>query len=95
MKTLFPIGSVVLLKGGERPLMIVGFRQKEARTNKVWDYSAVLHPDGLFDSNSLYLFNADQIESLLFMGFLDTEGLRYLHELTRQSQADSNESFWI
>ena len=41
-KNLLPIGSVVLLKGGEKRLMICGRIQTRAGSDKVYDYSAPL-----------------------------------------------------
>ncbi len=81
MKRYLPIGSVVLLKNSEKRIMITGVRQQEAGTDRIWDYSACLYPEGIIDPDRLYLFNTDQIERLYFIGFQDGEGLAFLDKL--------------
>lgn len=81
MKRFLPIGSVVLLKNSQKRIMIVGVKQKQVGTEKVWDYSACLYPEGIIDPQKLYLFDADQIERLYFIGFQDGEGLSFLDHL--------------
>lgn len=81
MKKFLPIGSVVLLKESQKRIMIVGVKQKQADSDKVWDYSACLYPEGILDPERLYLFDAEQIERLYFVGFQDGEGLSFLDKL--------------
>lgn len=76
-KDLLPIGSVVILKGGDRKGMIVGRGQRSVETGEFYDYSACLYPEGVLDSHKLVLFNQDQIESIHFIGFQDKEALDY------------------
>ena len=53
-KGVLPIGSVVLLKGGDRKVMICGVCvTKEDDDSRVFDYSGVLYPDGLEDPDKL------------------------------------------
>ena len=66
--------------------MIVGLNQKEAETDKVWDYSAALYPEGVYDSDSLLLFNEEQVDSLFFVGFQDAESLAFLGNLAAEEQ---------
>ena len=42
----YPIGTVVTLKGGNRPIMIYGRKQIQEQTGKEWDYVACLYPEG-------------------------------------------------
>lgn len=76
-----PIGSVVLLRESQKRIMIVGVKQKQADTDKVWDYSACLYPEGILSPDHLFLFDASQIERLYFVGFQDGEGLAFLDKL--------------
>ncbi|MCD8087330.1 MAG: DUF4176 domain-containing protein [Oscillospiraceae bacterium] len=82
MKKYLPIGSVVLLKDSKKRIMIVGVRQKQVDSDKVWDYSACLYPEGILDPERLYLFDAEQIERLYFVGFQDGEGLSFQEKLS-------------
>ena len=81
MKKFLPIGSVVLLKESQKPIMIIGVKQKQSDSDKVWDYSACLFPEGIIDPDRLYLFDADQIERLYFVGLQDGESLTFLDKL--------------
>ena len=90
MKRYFPIGTVVLLKESERRVMIVGLRSQEAGTDKIWDYCGCLYPEGIIDSNNLFLFDQEQIEVLFFIGFQDGESMQFL-EAVNKSVNESNE----
>ena len=69
-----PIGTVVLLKGGDKKIMITGFGVvTEEDKNKMWDYSACLYPEGILTSAQTCLFNHDQIEKIYYMGYIDDE----------------------
>ncbi len=77
MKKYLPIGSVVLLNGAEKRLMICGRLQTDVSTDKQYDYSACLYPEGLIDSKELYMFNNEDINNVYFIGFQDEEELRF------------------
>lgn len=81
MKKFLPIGSVVLLKNSQKRIMIVGVKQKQVDSEKVWDYRACLYPEGILNPDRLYLFDSEQIERLYFIGFQDGEGLAFLDKL--------------
>jgi|GEM_PF-607493 len=81
MKKFLPIGSVVLLKESQKRIMIVGVKQKQANSDKVWDYSACLYPEGILDPEKLFLFDTEQIERLYFIGLQDGEGLAFLNKI--------------
>lgn len=86
MKKFLPIGSVVLLKDSQKRIMIVGVKQKQAGTDKIWDYSACLYPEGIIDPDRLYLFDTEQIERIYFIGLQDGEGLMFLDKLNKMEQ---------
>lgn len=86
MKRYFPIGSVVLLKESNKRVMIVGLKQKQFDSDKVWDYSACLYPEGIIDPDKLYLFDNEQIQRLYFVGFQDGEALEFLEKLSNADE---------
>ena len=88
MKKFLPIGSVVLLKESQKRIMIVGVKQKQADSDKVWDYSACLFPEGIIDPDRLYLFDAEQIERLYFVGLQDGESLAFLDKINHLEDWD-------
>ena len=77
MKELLPLGSVVLLKGAEKRLMICGRIQKNVATNEVYDYSACPYPEGLISSKEVIMFNNEMIDKVYFIGFQDTEEFQF------------------
>ena len=83
MKKYLPIGSVVSLKETEKMLMIIGLAQQEAQTEKVWDYSGVFHPEGMMTSANMHLFNADEIQTLHFVGFQNQACINFLDEISK------------
>ena len=69
-----PVGTVVMLKGGTKRVMIVGFCVvSESDKNKIWDYSGALYPEGLLDSKEICLFDHEQIEEVYHVGLVDEE----------------------
>jgi hypothetical protein len=72
-----PIGSVVLLKEGNKPLMIYGRNQINGNSNKVFSYLACFYPEGNISSDYNIFFNRIDIEKVLFRGY-ETEEERLL-----------------
>lgn len=79
MKEKFlPIGSVVLLKGGKKELMITGYCiiangqdlvDEKQKSINMHEYSACTYPEGVINSDVAYVFNHDQIDKVCFMGY--------------------------
>lgn len=82
IKDLLPVGSIVLLKDGEKKLMINGIMQNDAGdTGKNYDYLGVLYPEGHIGEGFQYLFNHEDIDEIIFRGFEDTERVEFLEKL--------------
>lgn len=83
VRELLPIGSIVLLNGAEKKLMIFGVRQTNEETGQQFDYVGVLYPEGNVGENVRYMFDHSDIQEIVFTGYSDderTEFLNYLHE---------------
>lgn len=77
-----PIGTVVMLKGGSKRVMIAGFCAiSEDTGNKVYDYSGCLYPEGFISSTQTCLFDHEQIEKVYFKGFVDEEEVSFKKNL--------------
>ena len=76
-KNLLPIGSVVRLRDGNKRLMVCGRVQTDVATGKTYDYSACLYPEGMINSEEMYLFDNENIETLFFIGFQDEEEIAF------------------
>jgi len=73
MKDLLPIGSVVLLKDGEKRLMIIGIIQVNPDDGREYDYLACLYPEGFVGPDFTYLFDHEDIDRIDAKGFTDEE----------------------
>ncbi len=81
MKERFlPIGTVVLLKGAKKELMITSYcifptgkQIKEGKEvdaeQKMYEYGGCPYPEGILDSNMINAFDHNQIEKVLHMGY--------------------------
>ena len=84
IKNLLPIGSIVLLKDGEKRLMICGVMQSDVdRGGKEYDYMGVLYPEGHIGTDFQYLFNDEDIAEVVFSGYHDDERTEFLKKLSR------------
>lgn len=79
---LLPIGTIVLLKEGEKRLMINGIKQTNAEGDgKEYDYLGILYPEGHIGDEFLYLFNHEDISEIIFKGFEDDERKEFITKL--------------
>ncbi len=87
IRDLLPIGSVIIMKEGEQPLMIYGIKQKEAgglfQKGKEYDYICVPYPHGNMGNGSSFFANHEDIDKILFRGFEDEEREKFLNELEK------------
>ena len=82
IKDLLPIGSIVLLKEGEKRLMIDGIMQSDvSRKHKEYDYVGILYPEGHIGDEFQYLFNHEDIDKIVFRGYEDEERMQFLEKL--------------
>ena len=78
---LLPIGSVVLLHGGKKRLMIYGVKQTDASTQKEYDYIGVIYPEGNLGDEGHFFFNGEDIEKVFFVGLNDSERQKFISKL--------------
>ncbi len=77
-----PIGTIVLLNGGTKKVMITGFCAiPNDNEHKMYDYSGCLYPEGIINSNEVCLFNNNQISEVIFKGFQNEEEQNFKVEL--------------
>lgn len=81
LMNLYPIGSIVLLEGAEKKLMIFGVGQTQLEENKDFDYIGVVYPEGNMGEGSQFLFNHSDIEEIVFRGYEDEERDNFLEML--------------
>ena len=79
-----PVGSIVLLNGGTKRLMITGYcMQTEERPGEIFDYSGCVYPEGMIRSDITLIFNHSQIKELFHSGYLDEDGIKLREELLK------------
>ena len=77
-----PIGTVVLLKGGKKRVMITGFCCTDKGNNdKVYDYIGCLYPEGIITSDKNLLFDHSQIDKVYHLGLVDDEEKKFKDSL--------------
>lgn len=86
-----PIGTVVLLKGGKKELMITSYciipsgdvydkNGKLDEAPKMFEYGACYYPEGMATSDQLFAFNHEQIDHVCFKGY-ETEKSKEVSEI--------------
>lgn len=90
IKNLLPIGSVIMLKGGVKKLMITGIKvSTEEEPEKYYDYIGVFYPEGYIGAQSCFLFNHDDINDVIFKGYNNPEREEFIKFIDSQFDAES------
>lgn len=88
-----PIGSVVMLNGALKALMIYGVAQTDNDTGVEYDYIGVLWPEGNIGEDTQFLFNQSDVKEVLFQGYETTERRDFLQGLVEfYSQQHNSEN---
>lgn len=86
---LLPLGTVVLLKGATRKIVIIGYYPQEEGNDKIWDYFGCAYPMGVIASNQSLLFDTVQIEKVIYMGYCDNENEEFRRELLKYMRKEN------
>lgn len=78
-----PIGSVVLLKGGNKKIMVTGFCSVEGDNEKIYDYCGCIYPEGYLSPSKICLFDHNQISELLYLGYSTEEDQNFKSSLNK------------
>lgn len=89
---MLPIGSVVVLKGGKKTLMIFGRKQISTANNKVWDYLGCFYPEGSIGPEYCFLFDEGDIDEVVFTGYSDEVNQKLEQKLTEVLKAENESS---
>lgn len=87
-----PIGTVVILKNGKKPVMITSTcvvatgevydkNGKVENTKKVIDYGACFYPEGILQSDRTIAFNHENIEKVCYMGYQTDEQKKFSDDM--------------
>ena len=82
-----PIGSVVLMKGAKKRVMIIGYAVQTSDTgDKIWDYTGCLWPEGMVSSDKNLLFDHENIGEIFALGYTDETQKRFMGVLDKATQ---------
>jgi hypothetical protein len=77
-----PIGTVCLLKGASRYVMITGFLPVSLdRKKRMFDYNGCPYPYGIMSTDRNMVFNHEQIKEVIFMGYVNADANEFLQTL--------------
>lgn len=81
-----PIGSVVLMKGATKRVMVTGFliKAKTGENNQTYDYIGCIYPEGVLDTEKNLMFNHEDIEKIFAIGFVDEEETKFKEKLVAE-----------
>lgn len=82
-RSWLPIGSVVTLQDGVRPVMVVGVMAQDSNTGKWWDYMGYPYPEGMGNAETDYFFDASMIREIQQLGLVDADALLFQAFLRR------------
>lgn len=89
-KELLPIGSVIILRGGVKKLMITGIKTAlKVEPEKAYDYVGVLYPEGFLGEQGNFLFNHGDINDIIFTGYTNPEREEFLEFLEAKAAEDT------
>lgn len=91
MKKYLPLGSVVLLKGAEKRLMIAGRLQKGTDMDQLYDYCGYLFPEGMQKPGEMYLFNNEDVGEVHFISMQDADELKMQQFLAKKAEELASE----
>lgn len=83
---LLPIGSVVVLGGSNKKIMIYGIKQTHEEKDgqiKHYDYVGVIYPEGYMGRQTREFFDKEDIETVSFVGYSDIEREGFVDDLRR------------
>ena len=82
-KEFLPIGTVVLLQNGTHRVMITGFCVISEENGDMFDYTGVMYPEGMLNSQQSLVFNHKQIKKVFAIGYSDQEEKDFKKELLK------------
>ncbi len=94
-----PLGTTVMLKNATKPVMIIGYKTaayaKEVYKNgkleegqECYDYCGCICPEGVISSLYMCMFDHNQIEKILYMGYESEDYKKYNEKLINNTELE-------
>ena len=85
LEQVLPVGTVVLLKGGMKRLMIMGYQQSNTENlARVYDYVGCEYPEGFIKVEDLVMFDHQDIEHIFALGLQNEEQVEFRNALENE-----------
>lgn len=82
---MLPVGTIVILKKGIKPLMISGYLVKDIN-GKEKDYVGIPYPEGIISKDSLFSFNKEDIDKVIYKGYENILYRKFIDNLSENSK---------
>lgn len=85
-REIYSIGTICRLKNGKKYIMITGFfplAKNEESKQTMYDYCGCMYPEGVVSSDLNLVFNHDQIEEVIYPGFVNEEDSLFKNKLNK------------
>jgi len=84
---VLPIGSVVLLKGADKRVMIIGYQRMTAlNSEKIYDYCGCIYPEGFWGPEEATVFDHEQIDRIIAVGLQNPMQIEFAEKLRKVIQ---------
>ncbi|MCL2224535.1 MAG: DUF4176 domain-containing protein [Defluviitaleaceae bacterium] len=80
MKEYLPLGTIVILKDGQKAIMIYGRQQIHENSGKEFDYVACPYPEGNISDDYTYLFDHEQVDKIIHTGYSCDEDKEFMSQ---------------
>ena len=85
LEQVLPVGTVVLLTGETKRLMILGYQQRTVKEpDRVYDYIGCTYPEGFLGVEEMLAFNHSDIAHIFALGLQNEEQIAFRAELEQQ-----------
>lgn len=85
LEQVLPIGTVVLLVGGIKRVMILGYQQSPTENlERVYDYIGCTYPEGYIGAEDMVMFDHSQIEHIFVLGLQNEEQIAFRQDLEKE-----------
>ena len=92
-KRYLPLGSVVLMIGAKKRVMVTGYAVKSPDFgDRVFDYIGCLYPEGLIASDKNLIFDHKDIYQVFALGYVDEEQREFMRKLDEATLAREKET---
>ena len=82
LEQVLPIGTVVMLKGAIKRIMILGYQQSSTQDmQKIYDYIGCSYPEGFIGAENMLMFDHSDIDHIYTLGLQNDEQVSFRKDL--------------